>query len=86
MGVKVINILGGLEYVVDEVKTCSRIASSSLHGLIIGDAYGTPSTWIEFSENVAGGGFKFRDYFLSVNRPLSVPLRIDVKTSDRGGG
>src|SRR5690606_17669185 len=42
-GVKLINILGGLEEVIDEIAACEVVASSSLHGLIASDAYGVPS-------------------------------------------
>ena len=41
---------------------------------IIGDAYGIPSYWIKLSDDVLGNGFKFKDYFESVNRLDNEPL------------
>lgn len=52
--------------VVDYIYSCDIILSSSLHGLIIADAYNIPNIWLdEFPLNE--GHFKFKDYFLSQN-------------------
>ena len=72
--VKIINILDPINKVVDEIKSCEMIISSSLHGVIAGDAYSVPSKWIILSDKVKGDGFKFRDYFASVKRTDIDPI------------
>ena len=53
--------------VVDYIFSCDLILSSSLHGLIISDAYNIPNIWLdEYPLNE--GHFKFKDYFLSQDR------------------
>ena len=40
------------------------------------DSYGIPNTWVRFSDNIAGGSFKYLDYFASVGRDVPAPVRI----------
>lgn len=80
--IKVIDIqnISYLEFI-DDILSCELIASSSLHGMIAADAYNVPSLWLEFSKNVIGEGFKFRDYFSSVGRSDKFPIQVTDTTS-----
>lgn len=71
-GVKVINITSGVFHFIDELLQCANILSSSLHGLIMADAYGIPNIRIKLSNKLIGGDFKFNDYFLSVGRESTI--------------
>jgi len=71
---KIINVFDPIEKIVDEIKKCQVILSSSLHGLILADAYGVPNRHIKISDYVLGDGLKFYDYFLSVNRTYTLPV------------
>jgi len=55
--------------VVEEIASCERIVSQSLHGLIIADALEIPNLWLAPSESMAGGRFKFDDYFTTLDHP-----------------
>ena len=74
--ISVIDICGGIKRVADEVNKCEYIISGSLHGLVLADAYGIPSMWLQLTDRPFGGGFKFRDYFASVGRSESEPISI----------
>lgn len=79
--VLIIDILSGVNKVVEDICRCELIASSSLHGIIASDAYGISSIWIQFSNKIVGNGFKFFDYFGSVNRFNEKPLCISERTT-----
>ena len=66
---------------IDRVCECDAVFSSSLHGLIVAEAFGIPNYWISVSDKVIGKGFKFRDYFASIGKPITAPIILD-ETSD----
>ncbi len=80
--VVVIDIMCGQDWkkFVDQLLSCDIIFSSSLHGLIVAEAYNIPTVWVSFSEKVLGGGFKFRDYYESIGVMNSVNHKISSET------
>ncbi|PRZ00813.1 polysaccharide pyruvyl transferase [Marinilabilia salmonicolor] len=77
---------GNFKTFVKQIHSCQYIISSSLHGLIISDAYNIPNAWISFGDKIVGNNFKFHDYFLSVKReekePISIVDNIDYSLID----
>lgn len=66
--IKVIDIQQAVEPFIDALLECECVVSSSLHGLIIADAYEIPNAYMQLSDNVYGGYFKYQDYFASIDR------------------
>lgn len=62
---------------IDRICACDVVFSSSLHGLIIAEAFGIPNYWVNMSDNVIGSGFKFRDYFASLGKEINDPIVLD---------
>lgn len=54
--------------IVDEVCMCETIISSSLHGLIISEAYKIPNVWTYIDGDDPGDFFKYHDFFLSLGK------------------
>lgn len=56
-----------IEGTLDAILSCKRIISTSLHGLILADAYGIPNSWL-IAETGWGKEHKFWDYLTSVRK------------------
>lgn len=73
--------------VVRKIGECRKIVASSLHGIILADAFGIPRR-IEMTERFAqeGGDFKFRDHCAAIGVPFKVGVTQEVsryKVQDR---
>jgi hypothetical protein len=67
----VIEVLGNDPLrVVDEIRKCSTVLSSSLHGIIVAHAYGIPAAWVRLGDRLCGDDVKFDDYAASVGIDL----------------
>lgn len=79
--VKIINIetVNTNEFI-DDLHECEMIVSSSMHGIILSDAYGIPVVRALFSDQILGGDFKYEDYYQSIKRPTIDVVKIDQQT------
>ena len=75
----IIDIRNSPETVVEMISQCETIASSSLHGLVFADALGVPSLRLKVTEKLAGGDFKFDDYYSSYGLRNQVWITEDKK-------
>jgi pyruvyltransferase len=66
-GVPVVSPLNGWNRCVAEILEHDLILASSLHGLIIAEAYGIPARYVRLSETE--NLFKYRDYYEGTGRP-----------------
>lgn len=72
--IEVIDVTRPWVEVVDAIRSCDVIVSSSLHGLIVAEAYGIPAVWVRISDQLKGGSFKFHDYLLATGRERLPPV------------
>jgi len=67
--VKIIDVQQSPKKVITEIKQCERIISSSLHGLIVADAFDIPNVMFTIRENLKrqpNDDHKFKDYYTSL--------------------
>lgn len=79
-GAHVIDVALPPEPFIDALVACDTVISSSLHGLILADAYGIPNIWARFSNNILGGEFKFLDYYSTTTG--AAPECLDLSATD----
>ena len=53
-------------HVIDQICSCKKIVSSSLHGIILAEAYGVPVVYLQDREDALC--FKYEDWYLSTGR------------------
>lgn len=63
------------ESFIRQIKRCKSVVSSSLHGLILADAYAISNKWISISDRLTGGDWKFIDYYSMTSTPAETPYR-----------
>jgi pyruvyltransferase len=74
-GVRIIDVRDSPQSYVEQLTSCRCIVSSSLHGIIIAHAYGIPAAWVRISHGLHGDGFKFFDYYSSLDlKARDVPM------------
>lgn len=80
---KIIDVQKDMESVVDTICSSSVCISSSLHGLIIAQAYNIPWVWLEIFDSNIGGGegsdFKFKDFFSTLNESQVSHVRVRME-------
>lgn len=80
---KIIRVTDDPLKIISEIGKCKKIISSSLHGIILADAFGIPRR-IEISPRILshahqeGGLFKWQDYSASLNMPLQIGVTQEV--------
>lgn len=89
-GVQLVDVREGVEAVVAQIAGAQVCISSSLHGIIVAQAYGVPWVWLRISDLlISGDTFEFEDFFTTLDaaavstcnlpaRSLTQPLLTEV--------
>lgn len=72
-----IDVTQSPQKVAEEISSCTAVFSTSLHGVILADAYGVPTCWALPEPVLNGGDHKFYDYESAF--PLTQPRRVAVE-------
>lgn len=72
-GVRLIDVFWPVEDVLRAIQACDFVFSSSMHGLIVADAFGVPNRRLRLSSGLISD-FKFVDYYSAFGLDEPVPL------------
>lgn len=76
----IIDVQQNMEFVIDSIASSAVCISSSLHGLIIAQAYQIPWVWLEiYDNNLTGDDFKFQDFFSTIDQSNVSHLRVKME-------
>lgn len=68
MKINIIDVQLDMKSVIDEICSSRVCISTSLHGIIIAQAYNIPWVWLEIEDNnLVGDDFKFNDFFSTID-------------------
>ncbi|HNU99540.1 MAG: polysaccharide pyruvyl transferase family protein [Verrucomicrobia bacterium] len=60
---RILNVFDEPRTFLAQLVRCEFVISSSLHGLVVADAYGIPNVWMRLSGGIRGHDFKYLDYY-----------------------
>lgn len=66
-GLPIINPTQDTEAYIKELTKYDSIITSSLHGIIACVSYGIPFAWVKLSDGIVGDGFKYADFFSTID-------------------
>ncbi|MGW9405410.1 polysaccharide pyruvyl transferase family protein [Arthrobacter sp. NPDC055585] len=67
-GITVVDVREGVEPAVRQIAGARACISSSLHGIVVAQAYGVPWVWLRISDRVISGDrYKFEDFFTTLD-------------------
>ena len=77
---RIIDVQKDVENVVNKISSSTVCISTSLHGLIIAQAYNIPWIWLEIiDDNLIGNDFKFKDFFSSINESQVSHVKVKIE-------
>lgn len=77
MGANIISVSLSPKDFVNEMLKCENIISSSMHGLILADAYNIPNKRLILSSDITGGDYKYSDYYSVTKKPNEMGVHVN---------
>lgn len=80
--IKIVNLLtNNPQEVINEMNSCEKILSSSLHGIIVAHALNIPALWLKISDKLLDD-IKFHDYYASLNIEWNQDIKMNFHSSE----
>ena len=81
--VRFINLRDTVPAVTEAIKSCQYIISSSLHGLVVADAFEIPNFRVQISNRIIGGNYKYEDYYSAFSDTVPPTLVLTATHTDK---